>query len=173
MKIGTKIKLLPLIIGVPILILVVGIGISQVFAQAAAGPVQPLKFTHTLHAGSLGIQCVFCHRNAESGSAATVPAVEQCMFCHSVAGSGRPDVEKLRAANAAQQPIDWIRVHRVPDTVKFVHEPHLRAGFQCSTCHGAVETMDQVHYVRPLNMGDCVTCHRQNNAPTDCVTCHN
>ncbi|MBI4308344.1 MAG: cytochrome c3 family protein [Chloroflexi bacterium] len=173
-----KIVLPILGVAIPLIILGGAIGVSRVAAQVAAGPVQPIFFQHSVHAGTLQIQCTFCHRNAEQGAAATVPAVEQCMFCHNVAGKALPEVQKVLAAWAdgdpqKQTPIDWIRVHRVPDHVKFAHEPHIRAGFECSTCHGAVETMDQVRQVRPLNMSDCVTCHRQNDAPTDCVTCHN
>lgn len=142
-------------------------------------PTQPVQFTHSTHAGDLGIDCLFCHRNAAQGAAATVPAVEQCMFCHRVVNPGQrgmeqvsPEINKVVEAYNTGQPINWVRVHRVPDHVQFMHAPHIRAGFECSTCHGQVETMVKVAQVRPLSMGDCVNCHRQYNAPTDCAVCH-
>jgi hypothetical protein len=123
----------------------------------------------------------------DKGSNASVPAVEQCMFCHkAVTGQGSEDpakfaeIAKVRQAFESGNPIDWIRVHRLPDTVRFVHSAHVKALLKpgapiqsvCVTCHGNVPEMKQVAQIRPLKMGDCVACHRQNNAPTDCTTCH-
>ncbi|MBI4233181.1 MAG: cytochrome c3 family protein [Chloroflexi bacterium] len=146
-----------------------------------AAPQQPIAFPHPVHVQQAGIQCEFCHRNVTKGAAATVPAMEQCMSCHQVIGTGLREVEKLRAYAQQGDPINWVRVHRLPDHVRFVHEPHIRVLGErmgvtpsqvCSTCHGQVETMLRVQQVRPLKMGDCVNCHRANNAPTDCVICH-
>lgn len=137
-----------------------------------SAPQQPVAFSHLRHAGELKIACEFCHRNVTQGSAATVPAVEQCMFCHKVIGVGNVEVEKVRTAFETNTPINWVRVHRVPDHVHFVHEAHIRAQIPCSTCHGEVQTMQRIRQVRPLKMGDCVDCHRANSAPTDCVACH-
>jgi hypothetical protein len=94
------------------------------------------------------------------------------MFCHHVVGAGIPEVEKVRTAWTNQQPITWERIHRMPDHVHFSHEAHVQRGVDCATCHGDVKTVQQVVQVRRLNMGDCVDCHRQNNAPTECVACH-
>ncbi|MBI4340065.1 MAG: cytochrome c3 family protein [Chloroflexi bacterium] len=173
----------------------------------AQAPVQPIAFPHTVHAGTeasggVGIDCTFCHRNVDKGPTATVPSVQQCMFCHSKitgAGSASPTAEteitKLRDASAAGEPVNWIRVHRLPDHVQFVHDVHITylmanpgkivnvtpvinpdgtadAGQTCSTCHGDVAKMAAVQQVRALKMGDCVDCHRQNNAYTDCAACH-
>ena len=154
-------------------------------------PTEPIAFDHSVHAGQVGIDCTFCHRDTNTGGAiggmtAGLPDVQQCMFCHSgVAQStlGAPgfgmdksqaqaELDKVRMAWQQQQPIDWERVHRMPDHVRFTHEPHIQAGFQCSTCHGEVASMGQVVQVRPLNMGDCIACHRQNGAQTECATCH-
>ena len=145
------------------------------------GPDQPIAFPHTTHVQELGLDCTFCHRNVTKGAAATIPAVGLCMTCHKTVGDGLPEVEKLRAAFDAGEPIDWIRVHRVPDHVHFVHEAHIRffteqndipASAVCSTCHGDVGSMTKVKQVRSLKMGDCVDCHRNFDAPTDCTTCH-
>ncbi len=172
----------------------------------AQAPDQPIAFPHTVHAGSveqggLGLDCTFCHRNADKGPAATIPTVQQCMFCHAqvkgIAPTAQAQISILRDAAQAGQPIDWVRVHRLPDHVQFVHDVHIRllmanpdkvvnasspltlladgtvnAAQTCSTCHGAVGTMVKVQQVRALKMGDCVNCHRQNNGPTDCAICH-
>ena len=145
------------------------------------GPDQPIAFPHTVHVQEVGLDCTFCHRNVTKGAAATIPAVALCMTCHEVVGDGIAEVEKLRATFEAGNSIDWVRVHRVPDHVHFVHEAHIRffaerdgveASAVCSTCHGDVGSMTKVKRVRSLKMGDCVDCHRENSAPTDCTTCH-
>ena len=107
------------------------------------------------------------------------PDVQQCMFCHVAVGQGTDEIEKVRQAWVSQTPIDWVRVHRMPDHVHFVHEAHLRAvdrngnAITCATCHGDVGNKSgSVVQVRALNMGDCVSCHRANNALTECVACH-
>lgn len=166
---------------------------------AAAGtairpaPDEPIAFDHNVHAGQAGIDCTFCHRGTTQGGniggmTAGYPDVQQCMFCHSaVAGAaataGAPmsgldaakaqaEIDKLRQTWQQQRPIDWERIHRMPDHVRFTHEPHLLRGFTCETCHGNVAQMGQVVQVRPLNMGDCLACHRQNGANAECATCH-
>ncbi len=150
------------------------------------GPDQPIAFPHTTHAGSvedggIGLDCTFCHRNVTEGAAATVPSVGLCMTCHAVVGDGLAEVEKLREYSAEGTAIDWIRVHRVPDHVRFNHEAHISffsdqdeilPSAVCATCHGDVATMEKVRQVEPLKMGNCVDCHRDNDAPTDCTTCH-
>ena len=149
------------------------------------GPEQPIAFPHTIHAGTgegqAGIDCAFCHRNVTIGAAATVPALEQCMICHGVIGVGNPEVDKLRTYWEDQEPINWVRVHRLPDSVNFTHEAHITYFTQqddiapsqvCAICHGDVASMEVVKQVKPLKMGWCVDCHRNNDAPTDCTTCH-
>ncbi len=127
------------------------------------------------------MDCTFCHRTVIEEKSAGIPPVEQCMFCHRIVGEGLPEVEKLRDFYNSGQPIDWVRVHRLPDHVRFVHEAHITFFTEknnvlpsqvCSTCHGDVANMTKVKQVRVLKMGDCVDCHRQNSAPTDCTTCH-
>ena len=152
---------------------------------AGDAPVQPIEFSHQQHVQEVGLDCVFCHRNVTQGAAATIPAVEQCMFCHTIIDTGSPELAKLRSASKDQQPIDWKRVHRLPDHVHFVHEAHVRfftqgdtperqlqVGQVCSMCHGEVESMARVKQVRTLRMRDCVDCHRDLGASTDCATCH-
>ncbi|MEE9249050.1 MAG: cytochrome c3 family protein [Dehalococcoidia bacterium] len=149
----------------------------QVFGMGA-GPDQPIAFPHDVHVEKVGIECAFCHRTADTSEAAGIPAVQQCLFCHQDLGDDQfilPDnseLIKLREFFLADEPIDWKRVHRLPDHVQFPHEAHINAGINCSTCHGDVGSMQKVEQVRDLKMGDCVDCHRANNAPTDCVACH-
>lgn len=164
----------------------------------AEGPDQPIAFAHTTHVQQLGLDCTFCHRTVTEEKAAGIPPVEQCMFCHRIVGEGLPEVEKLRDFFERGDPIDWVRVHRLPDHVRFVHEAHITfftqdenisASQVCSICHGDVASMTKVKQVRSLKMGDCVDCHRNVtravkgtvlqgtigsnvSAPTDCTTCH-
>ena len=144
------------------------------------GPEQPIAFPHPHHVQQIGLDCTFCHRNVTKGTAASVPAVGLCMTCHKTVGDDKPEVQKLRNFHANGAPINWVRVHRVPDHVNFVHEPHIRhfseqyggASGTCQLCHGDVGSMMKVRQVKSLKMGFCVDCHRDNNAPTDCTTCH-
>ena len=146
------------------------------------GPDQPIAFPHPTHVEDLGMDCTFCHRNVTEGAAATIPSAGLCLTCHQVVGDDLPEIEKLREMVVEnERPIDWVRVHRVPDHVHFVHEAHIRFFSErdgiaetavCATCHGDVGSMEKVEQVRDLKMGDCVNCHRDNGAPTDCTTCH-
>ena len=135
-------------------------------------PEQPIAFDHVRHAGELGIPCEFCHRGVETQAAATIPSLEQCMFCHTVVGKENPEVQLLAAHWEEGRAVDWVRVHRLPDHVRFVHEAHILAGLECSTCHGEVPTMKVVKQVENLNMGMCMACHREMSASLDCATCH-
>lgn len=170
-----RLPLIPAVVVIVVLLAVLA-GASAVAAQLGSGPDQPVRFPHDVHISVAQLDCTFCHRNVDKGANASVPAVQQCMFCHSVVtGSGEQqqrEIGKVREAFQNGDGIDWIRVHRVPDHVRFVHSAHIKAGVSCATCHGPVETMKKVAQVRPLKMGDCVSCHRANNAPTDCTTCH-
>ncbi len=144
------------------------------YGQSPPAPQQPIAFSHVPHVSpeKAGAQCVFCHRGVVTGAVAGIPSVEQCMFCHRVVGQGNAEVEKVRKAWEDKQPIDWVRVHRVPDSVHFVHEPHIRAQLECATCHGDVGSMTQVRQVKVLRMGECLACHRARGAPTECSICH-
>ncbi len=116
-----------------------------------------------------GIDCLFCHRTVNTDEAASFPAVQQCLFCHQVVKKDSPEVAKLITAAETDQPINWVRVHRLPDHVQFVHEAHIlffseqnniAPSQACSICHGEVQTMKVAEQVRSLKMGDCVDCHR-------------
>ena len=106
---------------------------TPIFGFGASGPEQPIAFPHDVHVGQAGIQCEFCHRNVDKGAAATVPAVDQCLFCHkTITGENNLEIAKLLqfagldaagdpVPGATPQPINWERVHRLPDHTQFVH----------------------------------------------------
>ncbi|MBX5445947.1 cytochrome c3 family protein [Sphaerobacter sp.] len=169
----------PVVFGLVVLVLlaipVVAILARSYFLSPTAQPAkaQPIAFTHPFHVNTLGLDCTFCHRTASTQASAGVPALEQCMFCHRVVPTtNKPNLERLVQAFESNTPIQWNRVHQMPDHVKFVHSMHINAGFDCATCHGQVQQMATVEQFRDLRMGDCIDCHRQNNARTDCAVCH-
>jgi hypothetical protein len=154
-------------------ILVVGTVLwNNIWSNRGYAPEQPSPYSHKLHAGTNHIPCLYCHSNAERSPAATVPALSVCMNCHSVVAVNKPNIIKLTEAYNSGKPIQWIRIHALPDHVYFTHERHIARGFACQECHGPVQEMDVVYQWRQLNMGDCLNCHRQNGAPVTCETCH-
>ena len=145
-----------------------GVGYNKGYA-----PTQPIPYDHELHAGKYQINCLYCHSDAEVSRHATVPSLNVCMNCHMTVGQG-PNIQKLRDAYTNNQPIEWVKVHMLPDFVHFNHKRHVSHGVKCQTCHGPVETMKKIEQHTDLSMGWCVNCHRQpeNNAPISCSTCH-
>ena len=113
-----------------------------------------------------------CHAYAWHSPIAGVPSVSRCNGCHKFVAKEKPAIQQVNQAFEEGKPIEWNRVHRVPDHVFFNHERHLRGGVKCQDCHGQVETMEVTRQVSPLTMGWCVDCHRAKGAPQDCLTCH-
>ncbi len=146
--------------------------------QQGYEPVQPVAFSHALHAGEYRIDCAYCHTGVERSRHAGFPSLSTCMNCHDQVKKDSPEVQKLAAAAAAGEPIRWIKVHRLPDFAYFSHASHVAAGGQaCATCHGGVDRMVRISQVETMNMGWCLTCHRSVAPaavapPTDCVACH-
>lgn len=184
-------------------------------------PVQPIAYSHRLHAGELEIPCLYCHSGAERSRHAGIPAASTCMNCHRFVTAPRsavraeeqlakqegrtprrvvsPELAKLYGAlglgddlqpdpTRPSRPIEWVRIHQLPDFAAFDHRPHVAAGVACQKCHGPIETMERVRQAESLSMGWCVACHRggvpagDGVAPTgpdglvrgstDCATCH-
>lgn len=163
-------RLLPLLV---LILLAVGAwAFFDSFSNVGYTPKQPIAFSHKLHAGTRKIPCLYCHSNAEHSRHATVPSMNVCMNCHTVARTDRPAIKELTALWQADKPVQWIRIHRLPDYVYFSHRWHVAKGFTCQKCHGPVETEDEVRQYANLKMGWCIQCHRQNNASTECNTCH-
>jgi mono/diheme cytochrome c family protein len=164
----------------------------------AGAPRQPIFFNHVIHAGSFQIACQYCHADARRSEYAGIPSVERCLGCHKIIGaSDNPEIAKIHDYAKRGRPVPWVRVFKVPEYVYFPHKNHIRAGLACQGCHGPVERMrvvgadsgrslvDDLKRVvglrstqRPLTMGWCVECHREQNAtrgmkaPLDCITCH-
>jgi len=137
-------------------------------------PTQPIAFSHELHAGQKKIDCTYCHTTTEVSRHASVPSVNICMNCHNQVKTESPEIQKIHKAFLTGESIAWLKVHLLPDFVKFNHSAHIRAGKTCQICHGEVEKMTVLKQKQTLSMGWCVRCHRkpENNAPTNCGTCH-
>lgn len=155
-------------------------------------PEQPIPFSHKLHAGDNKIPCLYCHSGAEKSRHASVPSMNVCMNCHSVVKLDSPHIQKLRNAFEQGKPIEWVRVHELPDYVYFPHKRHVAKGIACETCHGNVKEMDRIEQKAALTMGWCMECHRGQTtpkhvlakvypgvknpqgpvAPVNCSTCH-
>jgi Cytochrome c7 and related cytochrome c len=134
--------------------------------------IQPLDFSHEMHAGHLKIECMFCHRHAAESTTAGIPTVSLCMGCHQSIEPATPDMGRLAGYWRDQKPIEWVRLQRLPDFVYFTHAMHLKAGLQCGDCHGRVATMRQTPRAPSFEMGWCLSCHSQRGASRDCWTCH-
>lgn len=136
-------------------------------------PEQPIHYSHRLHAGELGIDCRYCHTQVDSGAHSNIPATQTCMNCHSVIQKDSPEILKLRESYANNEPVEWEKVHQLPDYVYFNHSRHVNSGVSCVSCHGRVDQMEVVRQEKPLSMSWCLDCHRDpapNLRPKDKVT---
>lgn len=123
-------------------------------------PEQPIPFSHTLHAGELGMDCRYCHNTVEEASMAAIPPTSTCMNCHERVRTDSPLLQPLRDSAASGEAIEWVRVHDLPEYSYFNHSAHLSAGVGCVECHGRVDQMDVVRQEEPLSMSWCLECHR-------------
>jgi hypothetical protein len=133
--------------------------------QENYAPDQPVKFSHKVHVGENGIDCKYCHTTVEQGKSAGIPATNLCMNCHIIiregTNSGKFEIAKIVDAVEKGEPIEWIRIHNLPEHVYFNHSVHVSSGkIDCAQCHGAVEEMDIMKQHSDLSMGWCVNCHR-------------
>lgn len=124
-------------------------------------PSQPIEYSHRLHAGELGIDCRYCHQSVEIAAHAGIPSTETCMNCHKIVKTDSPEIQKIHESYNSGEPIEWVRVHRLPDYSYFDHSAHVSAGVSCVSCHGRVDQMEIVSQVEPLSMGWCLECHRE------------
>jgi mono/diheme cytochrome c family protein len=156
----------------------------QIGVDQGYQPVQPIHFSHKIHAGDNGIDCKFCHSAARVSKTSGIPSLNVCMNCHKSIyeynGETTPEyskefydgeIKKLYAAagwsdddqayTGDPQPVKWVRIHNLPDFAYFNHSQHVTvAGVECQTCHGPVETMEEVYQFAPLTMGWCIDCHK-------------
>jgi len=128
-------------------------------------PMQPIKFSHAVHAGQNGTDCIYCHSYAPFSKIAGIPPENVCMNCHLMVRngtrSGVTEIAKVISAYENKRPIAWIKVHNLPDHVFFSHAQHVSAGgVKCQECHGRVEEMNVIKQVSDLSMGWCINCHR-------------
>ena len=161
--------------------------LSQIGVDQGYQPVQPIHFSHKIHAGDNGIDCKYCHSSARVSKTSGIPSLNVCMNCHKSIyeynGETSPEyskefydgeIQKLYAAagwsdadqkyTGDSQPVKWVRIHNLPDFAYFNHSQHVTvAGVECQTCHGPVEEMEEVYQFAPLTMGWCINCHRVTN----------
>lgn len=151
-------------------------------------PTQPIYYSHKVHAGINQISCLYCHGNAWESKHAAIPSINVCMNCHKAISSyekgpklfdedgkeinGTAEIQKLYDAAgytagqnwdpAKAKPVEWVKIHNLPDHVYFNHAQHVNAGkVQCQTCHGPIQDMDKVYQFSDLSMGWCINCHRE------------
>ena len=149
-------------------------GLYSVGVQQGYAPAQPIAYSHALHAGTLEIECQYCHTGVEIGKSANIPSANICMNCHThvqnVQGKEgiSPEIQKIYDAVDNNQPIEWVRVHNLPDLAYFNHAQHVAVGgIECQTCHGPIQEMEVVAQHSSLTMGWCIDCHRQTEIATE------
>lgn len=142
-------------------------GLYTIGVQQGYAPQQPIAFSHQIHAGQYEIGCQYCHTGVEIGKSANIPSVNICMNCHSAIKTESPEIQKLYAAQESGKPIEWVRVHNLPDLAYFNHSQHVKVGgIECQTCHGEIQEMEVVQQHAPLTMGWCIDCHRNTSVNT-------
>lgn len=133
---------------------------SPSFTDVGYMPEQPVPYSHKLHAGDLGIDCRYCHTGVEKSAVASVPPTATCMNCHSHIKKESAALAPIRQSAADGSPVEWVRIHKVPDFAFFDHSAHIAAKVGCASCHGRVDQMVHVHQEQPLSMAWCLDCHR-------------
>jgi hypothetical protein len=128
-------------------------------------PTQPVKFSHAVHAGQNGTDCIYCHSSAPFSKSAGIPPVNVCMNCHLMVRNGTRsgvfEISKIISSYENKKPFEWIKVHNLPDHVFFSHAQHVTAGgVNCTECHGNVKEMNVIKQISDLSMGWCINCHR-------------
>lgn len=143
------------------------------YTRVGYQPIQPVAFSHTTHAGQMGIDCRYCHSAVEKSWYSNVPSSSTCMNCHNQVLKDDPRLALVRESAATGKPIPWVQVHKVPDYVYFNHSVHVNRGVGCVECHGSVNKMDEVFHAKPFSMAFCLECHRDPAArlrPPDKIT---
>ncbi len=146
-------------------------------------PEQPIKYSHKLHAGTLGIDCKYCHVGVDKGRHAMVPSANICMNCHTIARKTKPEIVKLIKFYESNTPVPWKRIHKLADFAYFNHSVHVNKGIDCVSCHEDVKKMEVVGQAHSFTMASCLNCHRQAHekfpnlkglkvGPENCGACH-
>jgi hypothetical protein len=121
---------------------------------------QPVQFSHKHHVGDDGIDCRYCHTTVETSHSAGIPPTQTCMNCHSQLFADADYLEPIRKSFRENKPIEWERVHDLPEFAYFNHSIHIAKGVGCSTCHGQIDNMPAVFQENTLQMEWCLQCHR-------------
>ncbi|MBK7704450.1 MAG: cytochrome c3 family protein [Acidobacteria bacterium] len=121
---------------------------------------QPVQFSHKHHVGDDGIDCRYCHTAVETSSSAGMPPTQTCMNCHTQIWADSPYLESVRASFRDNKPIEWVRVHDLPEFAYFNHSIHVAKGVGCASCHGDIANMASVYQQNTLQMEWCLACHR-------------
>jgi hypothetical protein len=129
-------------------------------SQVGVARDQPVPFSHKHHVTGIGIDCRYCHTSVEESAFAGIPPTETCMTCHSLLWTEAAMLEPVRASFRDNKPLQWTRVHDLPDFVYFKHDIHVNKGIGCQSCHGQVDQMPLMYKEKTLNMEWCLECHR-------------
>jgi len=143
-------------------------GAMDLGMQQGYAPKQPIPFSHKIHAGKYKIDCAYCHTGVYKGKSANIPSSNICMNCHNSIKTDSPNLKNLYEAVNSGKPVEWVRVHNLPDLAYFNHSQHVKVGgLQCQQCHGPIEEMEVVEQYSPLTMGWCINCHRETPVNTE------
>jgi len=149
-------------------------GLYSIGIQQDYSPTQPIVYSHKVHAGDYEIECEYCHTGVATSRQASIPSANVCMNCHGaivkVIGADGPseEIQKIYDAVENNKPIEWVRIHNLPDLAYFNHAQHYKVGkIECQDCHGPIETMEVVRQHSTLTMGWCIDCHRETVVQTD------
>ena len=153
-------------------LVVLGLGGVMVWlSEAGASPEQPIAFSHRQHVEN-DIHCAFCHPYYEKYDAAGIPRVELCVTCHAFMPQEDPESQKILEYADKGREIPWVRLEQLPQYSYFSHKWHIRAGLECSVCHGPIGESDLAARHVEYKMDWCVTCHEESGASVDCILCH-
>lgn len=133
---------------------------SPYITEVGVVKAQPVPYSHKQHVGNLGLDCRYCHTSVEDSNTASLPPTATCMGCHAQVAKDSKVLELVRASAKDNKPLEWIRVHNLPDYVYFNHSIHVKQGIGCETCHGRIDQMPVVAKVQTLQMSWCLDCHR-------------
>lgn len=141
------------------------IGLGRTIEYA---PLQPIKFSHKVHATDNKIDCMYCHHSAETAKSAGIPSTNVCLNCHELVregtNSGRFEINKILTNVENNHSTEWIRIHKLPDHVFFSHAQHAGVGkLDCTECHGLIKEDHLAKQYSELSMGWCLDCHRAKN----------
>lgn len=141
-------------------VLMVAYGFSPQTTDVGYEPIQDVPYSHELHVGQLGIDCRYCHNTVEYAAKAAIPPTQTCINCHAQIHKTSDNLKLVIESYESGLPIQWDRVHDLPDYAFFDHSAHVTRGVSCVECHGRVDKMEVVAQQETLSMGWCLSCHR-------------